>query len=378
MSIIDLMRKNVGIIFGGKSVEHEISVISANSILNNINHKKYNIIGIYIDKKGQLYEAKPMKNQTSNYKFNLKKQNKASLINHMEKNMIIFKKNKIHTKSKIDIFFPMVHGTGGEDGSIQGLIETLNRPYVGCNVKSSAICMDKILTKQILINESVRVAKFCFFTKYEWKSNKIEINKQIKNQFGFPCFVKASNLGSSVGVYMVKNKIELERKITQAFKFTEKVIVEEAIINPEEVEISILQSGKYVVSDPGRIIPSDKFYSYNAKYIDGKSIIEIPYKRAIKNNLLMNEIKSTSLKVFKLLDCSGMARIDFLFGSTKNISKPKLYLSEVNTIPGFTEISMYPKLLINEGLKLEKIIDLLIKQSEKEFKNKNNLITNFI
>ncbi|NSW88779.1 D-alanine--D-alanine ligase [bacterium] len=372
------MRKNVCIIFGGKSVEHEISIISANSILNNINPRKFDIYGIFIDKNGQFYEAKPTINTSSRFKFKLEKQNKVLLANNNTKNMLIMRKDKIYSKNKIDIFFPMVHGTGGEDGTIQGLLEILDKPYVGCNVESSAICMDKILTKQIVSNQSIRVTDFCFFTKDEWKKDKIKITKEIRDKISFPCFVKASNLGSSVGVYMVKNKKELERKIINAFKFTGKVIVEEAVLSPEEIEISILENKKIVVSDPGRVIPSDEFYSYNAKYIDGKSLMEIPYKRAIKNPTLMKEIKTTSLKVFKTLNCSGIARIDFLYGFTKQNKKPRLYLSEVNTIPGFTEISMYPKLLSLNGVKLEKIIDNLIQECEIRHKKKKKLTTNFI
>ena len=372
------MRKNVCIIFGGKSVEHEISIISANSILNNINGTKYYVNGIFIDKNGQFYEAKPTIDKLSKYKFKVEKENKVLLTNNNPKNMLIIKKDKIYSKNKIDIFFPMVHGTGGEDGTIQGMLEILETPYVGCNVESSAICMDKILTKQILTNESIRVTNFCFFTKDEWKTNKIKITKEIRNKISFPCFVKASNLGSSVGVYMVKNKKELERKIINAFKFTARVIVEEAVLSPEEVEISVLQNKRIIVSNPGRIIPSDEFYSYNAKYIDGKSLMEIPYKRAIENPLLMKEIQTTSLKVFKTLNCSGIARIDFLYGFTKQNKKPRLYLSEINTIPGFTEISMYPKLLNHNGITLEKIIDNLIQESEVRHKKKKKLTTNFI
>lgn len=303
---------------------------------------------------------------------------KVLLVNNMRHNMLTIVKNQIYSKHKIDIFFPMVHGTGGEDGTIQGLLETINKPYVGCNVESSAICMDKVLTKQILLSNSIKTTNFFYFTNHEWKTKKSELIRQVSQNIKFPCFIKASNLGSSVGVYKVKNKTELIQKINSAFKFTKKVLVEEAVLNPEEIEVSVLENKKIIVSNPGRIIPSDEFYSYKAKYIDGKSIIEIPYKRANKNKKLLAEIQSTSLKSFITLNCSGMARIDFLFGSTKTNKIPRLYLSEVNTIPGFTEISMYPKLLNANGISLKEIISKLIKESENRYKEKEKLITNFV
>jgi len=369
------MKKKICIIFGGKSVEHEISIISANSILNHIDLKKYSVFGIFIDKNGDFNESTPII-KSKKLKFIIKKQNRVSFLSGKNYNIVTIQKGEVLSKVKIDIFFPLIHGTGGEDGSIQGLLETINKPYVGCNVKSSSICMDKVLTKKILSAESIRTTKFYSYTKDEWITDKVTILKDISNYIKLPCFVKASNLGSSVGVYKVKNKNDLKSKINSAFKFAQKVLVEEAVLDPEEVEISVLQNKRTIVSRPGRVVSSDEFYTYKAKYLDGKSKIEIPYQRAGKNNSLSKEIKDVSIKVFKILECSGMARIDFLYGKTQGTKKPLLYLSEVNTIPGFTEISMFPMLLNEEGITLKKIIDSLIKSAEVEFKKKDKLVTN--
>jgi D-alanine-D-alanine ligase len=380
MSIIDFMRvKKVCIIFGGKSVEHEISIISANSILNNINKTKYKIFGIYITKDGVFCEATPSINRkSSEYKFKIDRQKIVLLSNQKNKNLLILKGNKIEAKINIDVFFPIIHGTGGEDGSIQGLLELVNKPYVGCGVESSSICMNKILSKKLVSQQSIPTTAFHSFGKEEWRTSESSLIRKILEDIGLPCFVKASNLGSSVGIYRVATTKELKSRIKDSFKFANELLIEEAVLQPEEVEVSILEKNNIITTVPGRIIPSDEFYSYKAKYIDGKSEIEIPYQRASSNPALMKRIKILSSKVFTVLQCSGMARIDFLYGKTTRKKKPALYFSEINTIPGFTEISMFPKLLNNEGITLEATIEALIKNSESKQRKKEKLVTDFL
>ena len=381
MSIIDFMRvKKVCIIFGGKSVEHEISIISANSILNNINKTKYKIFGIYITKDGVFCEATPSINrESSEYKFKINRQKIALLSNQKNKNHLILRGSKIEVKINIDIFFPIIHGTGGEDGSIQGLLELVDKPYVGCGVESSSICMNKILSKKLLSQQSIPTTAFHSFDKEEWRTSETILIKKILEDVGLPCFVKASNLGSSVGIYRVTTTKELKSRIKDGFRFANELLVEEAVLQPEEVEVSILEKNNNIITTaPGRIIPSDEFYSYKAKYIDGKSEIEIPYQRASSNPALMKRIKTLSNKVFTALQCSGMARIDFLYGKTTRKKKPGLYFSEINTIPGFTEISMFPKLLNNVGITLEGTIEALIRNSESKHRKKEKLVTDFL
>jgi len=364
----------VCLIYGGKSVEHEISIISANSILNNIDKKKYTIIGIYIEKKGSFRESKII-TKKSKLEFKPTK-NRIVFPLGKSKDLSIIKNNKIIKNVDIDVYFPIVHGTGGEDGSIQGLLQIINKPYVGSDVGSSAICMDKIVTKRILENINIRTPSFIQIKKYEWKMNQAEIVRNSLKKIKLPCFVKAADLGSSVGIYKVKTKKELVLKIKESFRFSSKILVEEAVINPYEIEVGVLGNENCIVSSPGSIIPSSEFYDYNAKYIDGKSQFEIPFDKSQKNKSLKKEIEKNAIEAYKIIGCEGMARIDFLYGKTKNIKSPKLFMSEINTIPGFTSISMYPKLLEHSGIKYKKLIDNLIQLATKRHKTKNKLKTN--
>ncbi|MBT89354.1 MAG: D-alanine--D-alanine ligase A [Spirochaetales bacterium] len=362
------------LIYGGKSVEHEISIVSANSILNNIDRKKYKINGIYVTRNGSFKEARIVKK-------------KGRLELRPTKNKIVFSlgrtrpvsienNNKIIRNINIDIYFPVIHGTGGEDGSIQGLLRTIDKPYVGSNTGSSAICMDKILTKRILTSVNIRTASFIEIKKDEWKEKQKKIVTDISSRIKFPCFVKVANLGSSVGIYKVKTKKELILKIRQAFTFSTKIFIEEAVIDPDEIEVSVLGNQDCIVSSPGLVIPSSEFYDYNAKYIDGKSRFEIPFRKSQKKKALNNEIRQGAIKAYRTIGCEGMARIDFLYGKTKNIKTPRLFMSEINTIPGFTAISMYPKLLEYSGVAYKKLIDNLITLAIKRYKAESKLKTN--
>ncbi|GIR29322.1 hypothetical protein CM15mP43_09460 [bacterium] len=229
--------------------------------------------------------------------------------------------------------------------------------------------MNKILTKELVKKEGINV------TKYEIIKNSLSDKniKIIKKNIGFPCFVKAANLGSSIGVYKTNNEKELKLNIKKSLNFTNSVFVEEAVLKAAEIEVSALQvKEKILTSTPGEIEPSSEFYDYNAKYIDNKSKLKIPAD-IFKNKKIISEIKKISALAFKVLNCEGMARIDFLYGSTKNKNSKKLYLSEVNSIPGFTEISMFPKLLEHDGIKYSSVINELIKYSIYRYKKEKKL-----
>ena len=295
------------------------------------------------------------------------------------KNSVIVKdKGQIDRKLNVDVFFPIVHGTGGEDGSIQGLLKLLDKPFVGSDITSSAICIDKVITKRIFQNLSIRTTSFVEITSPSWQTKRKEIVRTIVLKIKLPCFIKAANLGSSVGVYKVKSKKDLISKIGKAFNYSEKVIAEEAVINPNEIEVSILGNEKLKVSKPGLVIPSSEFYDYNAKYIDGKSKLEIPWKKINNDRKLSNEIKNNSILAYEKIGCEGMARIDFLYGKTKNLQSNRLYASEINTIPGFTPISMYPKLLEEIGLNYKKLLNELITLALQRYKREKKLKTKFL
>ena len=263
----------------------------------------------------------------------------------------------------------MIHGSFGEDGTLQGMCEMAGIAYVGGGVLSSSASMDKIVQKQITDQAGLPSVKYDWFLSKDWKSNKQKILKQLEKKLKYPMFTKPANLGSSVGIGKCHNKKELILGINLAAKFDRKVIVEQGLENISEIEVAVLGNDKLKASVPGQIIACNEFYDYNAKYVDGKSQAIIPAKLSTK---VIKEIKQLAIQTFKILDLSGMARVDFML--TKN---NKIYLTEVNTIPGFTSISMYPQLWQASGLPYSKLLDELINLAIQRYKEKNKLATSF-
>jgi D-alanine-D-alanine ligase len=346
---------NIGLIFGGRSAEREVSMVSARNIAKAMDKKKYDVFFILIDNNGEwlsvdgqeFLEEKPFSSKktvipfTKNNKFYIKTENN-------EKN--------------IDAVFPVLHGPFGEDGTMQGLLKLYNVPFVGPCVLSSASAMDKDVANRLLKEAGLPSAKFMVFKK---KENNISFEK-IKKNLGLPFFVKPANLGSSVGISKVKNKNKFKTAIEYAFDYDNKIIIEE-YIKGKEIECSVLGNEDPIVSIPGEIIPTHDFYSYEAKYLD-----ENGAKMAIPANIsptVAKKIQKLAIKTFKTLNCEGMARVDFFLKENGDI-----YINEVNTIPGFTSISMYPKLLEKSGISypdlIDRLIDLAIERHEREKKLK--------
>lgn len=343
----------VGIIFGGRSFEHEVSLISAKFIIDNLDKKKYKIFLFGINKNSEWLVGDKAK---------------KLLLEKSQGRGALFPKTSLI--KKIDLFFPILHGPFGEDGKLQGMLEILNKPYVGANVLASAIGMDKIIQKLLFKSINLPIVDFIWFSKFEWQQNKNKILRHISKEIGFPCFVKPSNSGSSVGISKIKEKNKLAKAIKMALKYDLRILIEKAVSNTREIEISILGNNKPVVSCPGEIIPSNEFYDYKAKYIDGKSKAVIP---ATLDKNLIKKIKKLAIKAYKIIDCQGMARIDFLL----NNKNKKIYINEVNTIPGFTSISMYPKLWQVSGLTAKKLLDNLIKLAFTRWKKQNKISYNY-
>ncbi len=332
--------QKIGVIFGGMSTENEVSVQSAKSILENLDSNKYEIYPIYIDKQGNWYK----------YKENEK------ITNIME-----YLKN-------LDILFPVLHGLYGEDGTIQGLFELLKKPYVGCKVLASSVGMDKVYTKIIFEKVGLNQAKYEYIRKYKNQyiyidklfNEKIvsleEASKKIAQNLKFPMFVKPSNSGSSVGINKVKNEEDLKKYIEYASQFDTKILVEEGI-NGREVECAVLGNEEVIASCVGEIKTPDEFYSYDAKYKNQESKTQIPAKNLEEN--LSNEIRQQAIKAFKAIDGKGLSRVDFFIENETN----KIYINEINTLPGFTSISMYPKLFEASGITYQKLLDKLIELS---------------
>lgn len=347
----------LGIIFGGKSVEHEVSIMSTRSIVSILDSDKYDIVPVGITKKGQwITTENPMELLSNN---SLDEGRKASgiFIGDPEKTGLVSFYHKaeqlvLDLKEKVDIIFPVLHGTHGEDGTIQGLFEMADIPYVGCGVLASSLGMDKAIARKVFRQHNIPVVDDRVVLRKDWEKDSENILSELDGQFAYPCFVKPVSLGSSVGVSKARNKSELEEAINIAFKFDRRVLIEEGI-HAREIECSVLGNDDPIASIPGEIVPGKEFYDYEAKYLDSGSKLYIP---ADIPRDIARKIQEYSIESFKALECSGMARVDFFLEKNTN----KIYLNEVNTIPGFTKISMYPKMLEASGVSYKELVNRLI------------------
>lgn len=334
------MKKKIAVLFGGQSTEHEVSRVSAASVLRNIDVTKYDVYPIGITKEGKWFEYTGNIDNIENGKWETDEYYKIP-----EGQRIMFNK-------EVEAVFPVLHGLYGEDGTIQGLCKLLNLPCVGPSVMSSAICMDKVYTKYLLERFGIKQAEYIVVNKYEYLSGQKEILRRIEEKLEYPVFIKPSNSGSSVGITKAHNHDELTEGIKEALKYDRKVLIERGI-NAREVEVAVLGNDFPEAATPGEIVPIKEFYDYEAKYISEGSKLLIP---AALSNERLEEVKNIAIKVYMILDCAGMARVDFLIDKQTE----EIYLNEVNTIPGFTQISMYPKMWQASGKAYAELIDCLI------------------
>jgi len=347
----------VGILFGGKSAEHEVSLVSAQSVMENLNPNKYEAIPIGISREGKwLTAGEPLEYLKSGRQ---KKEQKKLLPTVSQKDG----KHFISQKA-VDVIFPVLHGTYGEDGTAQGFLELANIPYVGAGVLASAIGMDKAMQKNVFQDQGLPVPKHLIFPRQrilERLDPRVII--EIETSLGYPCFTKPANLGSSIGIFKAHTRSELKFMLKKTACFDRKIIVEKAVASALEIEVAVLGNDDPKASVCGEIIPSGEFYDYDAKYIDGKSEAIIPTKTPSR---MSDKIRDLALRAYRAIDCAGMARVDFLVdGKTEEI-----YLSEINTIPGFTSISMYPKLWQASGLSYSRLLDKLIQLALERYKDK--------
>lgn len=348
----------VALLFGGRSAEHEVSLLSAASIHKNLDKKKHEIISIYINREGdwKVVESPLLSSQDLN---------KGQFFSFLP-----WEKKAMVSVTNADIYFPILHGPYGEDGTIQGLFEMAEVPYVGAPVLASALAMDKAVTKTLLKMRNLPVVKHLVLLEQEWIEEREAVLSKIKEEFPLPFFVKPANLGSSVGITKVKEYTRISVALQAAFHHDRKILVEEGIIG-RELECSVLGNDDPKASLPGEIIPFREFYDYKDKYIEGKTTFGIP---AELPSLIVKEIQRLSLEAYKAIGCSGMARVDFLMEEKTG----KIFLSEVNTIPGFTEISMYPKLWEASGLPyprlLERLIELGFERHERKKRSEGRFI----
>ncbi|MBI2631174.1 D-alanine--D-alanine ligase [Candidatus Nomurabacteria bacterium] len=344
----------IGVLFGGKSAEHEVSLQSARNVINSLDKSKYEIVPMGITKEGRW-----LLSNTSNYLLN---SNNPKLIKlNAASREIVPINDEVRVKEKIDVIFPVMHGPFGEDGAMQGLLKLAGVPFVGAGVLGSAVGMDKDVMKRLLREAGLPVGEF-IVKKIGGKINF----KKIKKELGLPLFVKPANLGSSVGINKVRNEKEFRFAIKDAFKYDTKILIEK-FIPGREIECAVLGNDKPMASLPGEIIANQEFYSYDAKYIAEGSVAVIPAKLDKKT---IKKIRELAIKTFQALNCEGLGRVDFFL--TKG---GKIYVNEINTIPGFTDISMYPKLWEASGIPQTKLLDTLINLALERFNKEKKLKT---
>jgi len=336
MKVLQKKKKlRIGIIFGGKSTEHEVSLQSAKNIFQFIDKEKYKVVLIFIDKEGRWYLNESPRNFSS-AEF---KKGKNIILNFTTG----------ESPSQVDLIFPVLHGPYGEDGTIQGLLKIADIPFIGTSILGSAISMDKDVTKRLLSQAGIPTAKYLTFYRFSIKQISF---KTVKKELGLPFFIKPANIGSSIGINKVKNEEQFAFFLEEAFRYDNKILLEEAI-KGREIECSVLGNENPIASLPGE-----------------GAILKIPAKLSSK---LVTQIQNLSVKVFKLLECKGMARVDFFLKNNQEI-----IVNELNTIPGFTKISMYPKLWEVSGISYSQLIDRLIQLALKRFKEEKRIKTSFI
>ena len=343
----------VGVLLGGRSVEHEVSLVSATSVINGLDKVKYEVFPIGITPEGRWLSAKDAIALLKSKSPSDDLPEHLILPDPRKQGLVDINDSETHAVQGIDVIFPVLHGTFGEDGTVQGLLELADVPYVGAGVLGSAVGMDKVIQKQVLESAKIRVAQGISFSFAEYEQDQKKIIQRIEQELEYPCFVKPSNTGSSIGISKAHDSTELTAAIVLAAEYDRKLLVERSIEKAREIECAVIGNDKPAASVLGEIVPSNEFYDYDAKYVDGKSSAIIP---ADLPKWAVRKIQYIACKAFKILDCAGMARVDFLVQSNGS----KIFLNEINTIPGFTSISMFPKLWEASGVSYPELLDKLI------------------
>lgn len=355
----------VGLIYGGKSGEHDVSLQTAMAVMKAVDFTKYEVVPFYISKKGEWKSGAPLLAPVASKEvltFSSGDSANAPVTNALapifgavqtKGDVTIASAAAAGTKEGIDVIFPLLHGTFGEDGTIQGLLEMANIPYVGAGVLASAVGMDKVMMKKVFAQEGLPQCIFRHFTRTEWEKNRAYHLVELETAIGYPCFVKPANLGSSVGISKARNQEELIQAVSFAFQYDRKVIIEENI-DAREIEVAVLGNDEPQASVVGEIVSSNEFYDYKAKYVDGKSAMVIPADIPAET---AEQVRQLALQAFLAVDGSGLSRVDFFLGKADQ----KIYINEINTMPGFTPYSMYPLLWQESGKPYSELLDDLIR-----------------
>ncbi len=349
-----MAKMSVCVLFGGVSPEHDVSLRSAESVLNHMDHSKYNVFPVGITKDGDwIYYAGKDYSLLPTGKWVSFPDNRRAAISPVRGQGLLCFEGDCVTRERIDVVFPVLHGENGEDGTIQGLLQLAGIPYVGPHVSASAVAMDKALTKLAAGQAGIPQAAWELVRKKEIEGKMDTLAQKLESRFSYPMFVKPAGTGSSVGVFKVKDRAELEQGLLGAAKYDEKVLVEE-FIKGKEIEVAVLGNENPVASVCGEIDSGAEFYDYDAKYITDTSVAYIPARISEGTS---EEVREMAVRVYKAIGCQGLSRVDFFVTDDGN----KVIFNEINTIPGFTSISMYPKLFAASGIPYSTLIDNLLR-----------------
>ena len=361
----------IGLIFGGRSGEHEVSLASATTVMANLDREKYEVVPIGITKEGgwllgtepaRLMAAEQHINHTENTETETTTAVTLTGDPRMRRLIPLESGEQLQDNGALDVIFPVLHGTYGEDGTLQGLLDMADVPYVGCGVLGSALGMDKEKMKMVFQAIGLPSVDYLVYRRNEWERSPTTIMDAIEQRLGYPCFVKPVNLGSSVGINKAHDRAELEHAINVAAEYDRKIIIDRGI-NCRELECAVLGNDEPLASVVGEVIASNEFYDYHAKYLDNKSQVIIP---ADIPQATAEEVRRQAVTAFLALDLSGLARVDFFLEKESG----QVYINEVNTMPGFTQISMYPKLWEASGLTYAQLLDRLVELAIERHQDK--------
>lgn len=342
---------NLVMIFGGKSGEHAVSLMSARSVLNALDPEKYEVFQVGITREGRWTYAE---NTLEVFENNQSESLSEAFILARNETPYLYKlvDEQLQEVTRIDIVFPILHGTFGEDGTIQGLFEIQNCAYVGAGVLASSVAMDKALCKDLVAEAGIPVLPYGVFSRQQIENDLSAVTDLVEEISAYPVFVKPANLGSSVGISKAKNRSQLQEALVLAARFDRRILVERGI-QAREIEISVLGNEDIVVSQPGEIVPGDEFYTYKDKYHSGDPETAIP---APLPDQISEQLRTWAVQIFRAIDGAGLARVDFLMDKNSG----EAWFNEINTMPGFTQISMYSKLLAYSGVEYKQLVDRLI------------------
>jgi D-alanine-D-alanine ligase len=375
----------VGVIFGGRSGEHEVSLRSAESVINAMDRSKYDIVPIAIAKDGRWLVSGDATALLPQAVMSSEKHHEITIVGdptrsglwHLDDASVTAPDSKLQAAgsklaaedSRLDVVLPILHGTYGEDGTIQGLLEMAGIPYVGCGVLASAAGMDKVVMKQLFIAAGLRIADWDWFQRSQWESGREAVLSRLAERLGFPVFIKPANLGSSVGVSKARDARELAVGIDDAARYDRRIVVEQEVAG-REIEVSVLGNDDPIASQPGEIIPGREFYDYADKYVDTGSQTVVP---ADLPEATAKQIQSDAITAFRAIDGAGLARVDFFVEA----GTERVIINEINTMPGFTSISMFPKMWEASGIPYSELIDRLIQLAIERHRDKSRNLTSY-